>query len=211
MKKLLLSLAILGMSAMANAQIFDDLMMPPFNIGITAGVNVPTFGARNYDYTIGWYLGADIIIDASEIITDTHLRIQPRYSMKGATGPEILDLSGQEPGYKMYYTTNYIEVPIHYGYAVTLDDDWSLLAETGPYLAIGLGGKAREKGQLRSDSHTFFKYYDANRLDIGWGVEFSLLYAQTVLFNIGYDWGFRNVTPQFKENCNFNLGVSYLF
>lgn len=209
MKKLFLSLAALALTSAAQAQLLDFDGMPPYKLGVTAGINVPSFSATGYEYTIGLNAGADLLIDASSLFDYTYLRGQLKYSMKGATGPEVLyPVGGDNEVYKMYYTTHYIEIPVHMGYSWIIDDDWTLLADTGPYLAIGLGGKAREKGTFLPESHSFFKYYDASHIDFGWGIQAGLMFSQVLMLNVAYDWGFKNITPQFLQNTNLSIGLT---
>lgn len=208
MKKYILSLAALCLTSAASAQILDFEGMPPYKLGVTAGINVPSFSAGSYDYTVGLQAGIDLMVDASDLLELSHLRAQLKYSMKGATGPDP-KYSNTAVDTKVYYTTHYLELPIHYGYSWTLTDEWTVLAETGPYFAIGLAGIGREHGDLLHESHSFYKHYDASRFDFGWGIQGGLLFTQTLMLNISYDWGFKNISPSFLQNTNFAVGLTY--
>lgn len=211
MKKFFLALGSLVLAHAANAQILDFDFMPPYKLGVTAGLNAPSFSAEHFGRNFGWHAGADLMIDGSDLLDDTYFRTQLKYTAKGATG--------KNQGYKVtkdeykacdvYYTIHYIELPVHYGYSWRLDSDWSVLAETGPYVAFGLGGLERLEGTSLSDSSPFFKDNHASRFDYGWGLQAGLLFDQTILLNLSYDHGFNNLTSRFLQNRNISLGVTY--
>lgn len=216
MKKFLFAIAALCMAHTASAQILDFEGMPPYKLGITAGINVSSFSAAGYDYAAGVQAGFDLMIDASDIFENTHLRTQLKYSMKGAKGPDIRIVDENSNStetsystYNVYFTTHYIEIPVHVGYSWRLDDDWTIVADTGPYFAVGLGGFGREEGKAFPKHLSFFKKYDAHRFDFGWGVQAGLLFSQELMLNVSYDWGFKNITPEFLQNTNFAVGLTY--
>lgn len=221
MKKIFLALVALLSSAMiqqADAQILDFDGMPPYKLGLTAGFNVPTFSGADYDYTVGVNGGIDLMVDGSDLFDNTFARVELLYSMKGATGPDGKpqvhineDGSKTEIFPKMHYTTHYIVVPVHYGYAWAIDRDWTVMAETGPYFAVGLGGTARPDEEAIWESNSFFNHYNASRLDFGWGVQVSALFDQQWQLHVGYDWGFKNMTDKFLQNNGLNVGLTLYF
>ena len=201
MKKTILALATMLCAATASAQILDFEGMPPYKLGITAALNVPYFSRSGYDCTIGLQAGADLMVDASDLIKNTYGRTQVLYTMKGST------LSTSYGDY--YYTTHYIEIPIHYGYAWMIDADWTITAETGPYLAVGLGGTERPESKIGRSSRTFFNGCNASRFDYGWGLQAGLLFEQQLMLNVGYELGFKNMNSTFLQNRNFYIGLTY--
>ncbi len=211
MKKFLLSLITLVLAHTASAQILDFDFMPPYKLGVSAGLNLPSFSANHFGLSYGLHAGVDLMIDGSELLYDTHFRVQLKYSMKGATGKNqgYKVTTDQFTACNVYYTTHYIELPVHYGYSWRLDKDWSLLAETGPYVAFGLGGTERLEEMPFSSRSPFFDDNHASRFDFGWGVQAGLLFDQLWMFNIGYDRGFRNLTSRFLQNNNISVGVTY--
>lgn len=198
----------------ADAQMLDFDGMPPYKLGVTAGMVVPTFSGAGYDYTLGLNAGVDLMMDASDIFDNTFGRVVVRYAMKGATGPDHYhpDFMNNQKYYpKTYFTTHYIEIPVHYGYAWYLDTDWTIMAETGPYLAVGLGGTARPEGETILGSHSFFGKHDASRWDVGWGLQASLLFDQQWQLHVAYDWGFKNMNDYFLQNNGLNVGLTFYF
>lgn len=217
MKKLFLALVAMFSVLSAKAQILDFDGMPPYKLGITAGFNMPSFSGVGYDYTVGVNAGVDLMLDASDLIKDTYARAVVRYSMKGANGNDPHSTYVvREDGVgsviatndRTYFTTHYIEIPIHYGYSWRIDRDWTVMAETGPYLAVGVGGTARPAEESILDSHSFFSKHDASRIDYGWGLQTCLLFDQMWQLHIGYDWGFKNMTPIFLQNNGLNVGLT---
>ena len=221
MKRLFLALIALAASALmseSKAQLLDFDGMPPYKLGLTAGLNMPTFSGGQYDYTLGVNGGVDLMLDASDLCPSTFARVQLKYSMKGAKGPDAIpqivgDANGEvyEVFPKTHYTTHYIELPIHYGYAWSIDSDWTFLAETGPYFAFGLGGTSRPDNESIFESHSFFNHYNASHFDFGWGLQASVLFDQQWQFHIGYDWGFKNMTDVFLQNNGLNIGLTLYF
>lgn len=217
MRKKILSLLTFALLAVApsHAQLLGYSWMPEYKLGFTAGVNMPTFSGTGYEYTAGLHAGLDLMLDASSLISGTYARVGLQYSMKGATGngAELYD-DGTSHVYDIYYTTHYIQIPVHYGYSWALDGeggDWVFTAETGPYFAYGLGGKAREEGRKFSESRSFFSGYDACRFDFGWGLQAGLLFDQQLMLNVGYDWGFKNLTSNFLQNNMLFVGFTFFF
>ena len=211
MKKMLVALAALLSVSAVQAQILDFEGMPPYKLGITVGMNVPTFSGAGFEYTTGVNAGVDLMVDASDLFTNTFARAEVKYSMMGATGYDSPDVCTHGGFSRTYFTTHYIQIPIHYGYAWRLDRDWTLMAETGPYFGIGLGGTARPTGESIIDSHTFFRRHDASRFDFGWGLQASVLFDQQWQLHVGYDWGFKNLNKVFLQNNGFNIGATLYF
>ena len=214
MKKLFVALVVVLASTMVqktDAQLLDFEGMPPYKLGLTVGLNVPTFSASGYDYTVGLNAGVDLMLDASDIFDNTFGRAVVRYSMKGATGPDPIHLDGLASAPKTHFTTHYIEIPVHYGYAWYLDSDWTIMGETGPYLALGLGGTARPDDDNVFESHSFFHSHDASHWDVGWGLQCSLLYDQQWQVHVAYDWGFKNMNDCFLQNNGLSVGLTLYF
>jgi len=220
MKRMFFAIVTLVASALmseSKAQLLDFDGMPPYKLGLTAGLNLPTFSGSEYDYTLGFNAGVDLMLDGSDLWSNTFGRIQLKYSMKGATGPDAyaqvyyINEVKYEDFPKTHYTTHYIEVPLHYGYAWSIDRDWTFMAETGPYFAFGLGGTSRPDNESIFESHSFFNHYNASHFDFGWGLQASVLFDQQWQLHVGYDWGFKNMTDVFLQNNGLNVGLTLYF
>lgn len=214
MKKFFIALVAFMAAVSAQAQLLNFDGMPLYRLGIFGGLNIPSFSNGSYDYTKGVQAGLDFMLSGdiiSEDLSDAYLRTDLMYSMKGALGPDT-KLNADGLFTKMHYTTHYLEIPVHVGYAWALNDNLSLLGETGPYVAWGMGGTARPDGEtINFKDQPFFKGYDAKHFDFGWGVRAGLLVNQVLEVYVSHEWGFKNVAPEFRQNTNFSAGVVLYF
>lgn len=214
MKKFLTVCAVMiaAFVTSAKAQIINVEGMPPYKLGITVGLNVPTLSGEGLKYTTGIHAGLNLMLDASDLITNTYGRVELRYSMKGAG----------TKGDAFRITTHYLEIPIHYGYAWAVHDKVTLMAETGPYFAFGLGGRIRmsETGKLGDISpelkgwevDVYRKFFDdTKRFDFGWGLHIGAMFFDKFQITAGYDWGFLNTNNDFLQNRNLAIGLTYFF
>lgn len=194
----------------AKAQIINVEGMPPYKLGITFGLNVPTLSGDDLEYTSGLHAGLNLMLDASDLITNTYGRVELLYSMKGAG----------TKGDNVRITTHYLEIPVHYGYAWAVNDKVTLMVETGPYFAWGLGGKMRltETGNLADldpslagwKIEAYHKFFDdAKRFDFGWGLHIGAMFWDKFQVTAGYDWGFINTTNDLLQNRNIAIGLTY--
>lgn len=195
----------------AKAQIINVEGMPPYKLGITVGLNVPSMSGDGLKYTTGIHAGLNLMLDASNIIENTYGRFELRYSMKGA--------NFKDSDFRL--TTHYLEIPIHYGYAWAVHENVTLMAETGPYFAWGLGGRLRStdnnvySGPGQNEwagwnVEVYRKFFDdAKRFDLGWGLHIGAMFFDKFQVTAGYDWGFMNATNDFLQNRNIAIGLTY--
>lgn len=208
MKKLILSalcaIGLMSFSNNANAQLLSGIEgMPPYKLGVTAGFNASKFSESHADMKAGFHLGLDLMLDASDLINNTYARVGLLFQRKGARYD-----NGQFNDGK--FRTCYIEVPVHYGYAYRLDGDWTLLGETGPYVALGVGGRYR----WGDESTKFFSnkdFGDPNNFDLGWGFGAGAIFQQRHQVKIGFDFGLINMTDDLLQNRNLMIGYTYFF
>lgn len=216
---ILLTLAISVIAYTAKAQIkVDDL--PPYKLGITVGMNMPWFSgsisqtldgrtySHNYEMTQGFQVGANLMVDGSNLIENSFGRVELKYSMKGAKGKVTYGHFFDEEE----ITTHYIEVPVHAGYAWFINDDISIMAETGPYIAIGVSGTC--EGNVNGRPMPNAGVFDAmggSRFDFGWGVQGSLMIAKNYQLHVAYDMGFANINRTLLQNRNLSVGFTWFF
>lgn len=219
--------ALFGVAS-TQAQILSGIEgMPPYKLGVTAGLNVPTFSHSGFDHTAGFQLGANLLLDGSEFVKNTYARVEVKYSMKGAYRDEKTAASDDptDPDYwvsESRMTTHYLELPIHIGYAYYLNEDWTLLGEAGPYIAVGVGGRLKAKSALHyfdvegehidldNGSYSFFGH-GVGRLDFGGGLHVGAIFNKSYQMMIGYDWGFINMHETMNQNRNLQLTFTYYF
>ena len=223
MKKLFAIIAALTVTAFsfnAKAQLSGIEGMPPYKLGITVGMNMSNLSGsfpidsnaekiirKDYEMTGGFQIGANLMVDASPLLPNTFARVETKYSMKGA--------KWQANSITEEITLHYIEIPIHYGYAWYINDNVSLMAETGPYLAVGFSGVSKQHNSEyhMKDVGVFDSGlgYHGNRFDLGWGVQGSAMVAKNFQIHVAYDFGFINVTNNYLQNRNLSVGLTWFF
>ncbi|MCF0179690.1 MAG: outer membrane beta-barrel protein [Bacteroidales bacterium] len=232
MKKLIIALiCALSYSANIYAQKLPVIPiegMPPYKIGATAGFNASSFSASPYGYKAGFNVGIDFMLDASPLIKNTYLRTGLLLELKGASFDWDKVIRHRNPSVKFDYpimnsaTANvfYLEIPVNYGYAYSLTEDWILLGETGPYIAIGLGGRISNPSPNESSmpfyNHTVtYNNYEIlsspKRFDFGWDFAVGAMFLNKHQFKVGFQFGFLNVSNDFLQNRNLSIGYSYFF
>ena len=229
MKKLFAVIATLVVTAFAfnaKAQLSGIEGMPPYKLGVTVGMNMPWFSGSGevavadadfhtntytgaYKMTTGFQVGANLMVDASELIPNTFARAEVKYSMKGSESKISYMTHVQEES----ISTHYIEVPVHYGYAWFINDNISLMAETGPYVAFGFSGtcKIKQDGVKKPNAGVFDGILNGNRFDLGWGVQGSVMIAKNYQVHVAYDYGFININKHFLQNRNLSVGFTWFF
>lgn len=220
MKKLLLSaLCALGfwtMSTTANAQLLADIEgMPPYKLGVTAGVNVSDFTGTACTAKAGFNIGADLMLDASDLLKNTYLRVNLLLQRKGS----VYDWAeagwvGMELPKDSKIRTWYIEVPLDYGYAHRLNSDWTVFGEMGPYFAVGIGGKYNYDLKSGDEKISYFgsdKLGDPKRFDVGWGFAVGGMLNNQHQIKLGYQFGFIDMSELMKQNRNFMINYTYFF
>lgn len=229
MKKFILSalcaITFFTFSSNANAQLLSNIEgMPPYKLGVTAGFNASSFSADKFNLKPGFNVGVDLMLDASEIIKDTYLRVNLLVQCKGATFKWLEVLNEPNPlsmNSKSKAHAYYLEIPIDYGYAKRLNKDWTLMGETGPYLAFGIGGRYDTKNFNENNSMTFFGnnikkdgnliFHSPKRRDFGWNLAICGLFQNVHQIKVGYQFGFLNMNDEFQQNRNLMVNYTYFF
>ncbi len=211
MKQIFLSalLAVAGIFSVSTTASAQTVMesLPPYKFGFVAGLNASSFSDNQFDGKFGFHVGVNALFDASELLKNTYLRTELLVQRKGARY--------ENGGLEVKYRNFYLELPIHYGYALALNSDWTLFGETGPYLAVGIGGRVRSEWDGVKDSEKFFSYKDANgddpnNFDFGWGVHVGGMFQQKHELKIGWDWGFIDMKKnEVSQNRNFMVSYCY--
>ncbi|GAB4023683.1 porin family protein [Spirosoma koreense] len=134
------------------------------------------------------------------------------------------------PGREATLTSNqlYLQLPIYWGYRITLAPTTRLVLTAGPYVAYGFGGKTQLTGDIiygdmidysTVEQKTFGKD-GLQPFDMGLGTGIGLELGETLL-TLGYEWGLRNIGPNgdaylpfYKNsyrNRNLSLSVEFKF
>jgi len=197
----------------------------PLTFGVKAGMNLANFGgdgADGMDAKIGFNVG--VTVDYA-LTQDLYLLTGLEFTMKGAKDKgsiSMIDEDFEVVSFEGKQTCNpmYLQVPIHLGYKLAIDDNTKIVLHAGPYLAYGVGGKVNTKGtyteagqafSIDSDTDFFgkdkFKRFDLG-LGLGVGAEFGKIGV-----GLGYDFGLLNIADGGDKvrNMNASLTVGYKF
>ena len=206
MKKIKLSLviALLGMVSLVGAQ--------NTSFSIKGGLNMSNFyGDELSDKSMKTGFHAGIGADF-EFAPNMAIQTGLLFSSKGAK--YTTDVLNSE----LDVTANFLQIPIHYAYKIDVMPGTRIVLHAGPYIAYGIGGKAKVNvaGENMVESDTFdsdfgLKNFDAG-LGLGVGAEFG-----PILVDIGWDMGLTNLSRaegRYGEEIktqNAYLSVGYIF
>lgn len=122
----------------------------------------------------------------------------------------------KEGGEKFTVRPIYLDIPILAAYKFNISDNTKFVINAGPYLAIGLGGKAKEHWDGGEDWKVFDKEgEDMSRFDLGIQYGIGLELSDRYLINLTGQNGF--ICPwdidegDKPKNMTFSIGVGYRF
>lgn len=205
---------VLGTSV--NAQTTSSNGQGVLQYGVKAGVNLAGFngkGAKELDGKIGFNAG---VFAEYTLPTNLYFLTGLEISAKGAKREE------KDGGYKYKetYSPIYLQLPIHAGYKLGLSDGIILGLHAGPYLAYGIGGKAKFEesmsGETEKDEIDFFGSKEkglAKSFDFGVGLGANVE-ANQFQIGLGYDLGLSNISNEDDadlKNRNFYINIGYKF
>ncbi|WP_195663329.1 porin family protein [Bacteroides congonensis] len=209
MKKILLFFALVAMSVVSiNAQ--DNLKW-----GVMAGMNVSKYTITGFDSRIGFHAGIKAELGLSQEAGGAYMDFAALLTLKGAK----ID-AGSLASFKM--NPYYLEVPVHIGYKYAVNDDFALFGSAGPYIAVGLFGKAKAKvdGDLvdlgefggNSASEDIFGDDGFKRFDFGLGLKAGVEFSKKYQVAISYDFGLVEVAKDLgMKNRNLMISLGYMF
>ena len=125
----------------------------------------------------------------------------------------------------------YLEVPVRVGYKYAVNDDFSLFGSVGPYMAVGLFGKAKlsignaigdwadiegmeSVGGLegKSVSEDIFGDDGFKRFDFGLGLKAGVEFNKKYQVALSYDFGLIDVQKDLgMKNRNLMISLGYMF
>jgi len=170
-----------------------------FNVGVNA--QLPLTGA--------WYLEGALKLSSKPFtIKETY---HSSDFMDGRTG--TFEVNGEAD-----ITPYYLNIPIHAGYKMALNDNLNLSLSAGPYIGIGLWGKGTSKittkGNVPAELgivpreykiDNIFKDSDIRRFEIGIGVKAGLEFMDHYRLSVGYD---IQLNSMMKNDDYYNQIVS---
>ncbi|RGN39293.1 porin family protein [Bacteroides oleiciplenus] len=201
MKKVLVMFAVLAISfASMNAQ--ENLKW-----GATLGMNSSNFSSDGFSSKIGFHAGVKAELGLPQIAEGVYLDFGALLSLKGA--------KVNYGSYDIKYNPCYLEVPVHMGYKYAVNENFAVFGNVGPYLAIGLFGKAKSDGSgVENISENVFDEDGGGmkRFDLGLGLKFGVEFCKKYQVAFGYDWGLiDNADHIDNKNRNLMLSLSYMF
>lgn len=209
MKKVLLFFVLVAMSVVSvNAQ--DNLKW-----GVMAGMNVSKYTITGFDSRIGFHAGVKAELGLSQEASGAYMDFAALLTLKGAKidGGSIASIK---------FNPYYFEVPVHVGYKYAVNDDFALFGNVGPYIAVGLFGKAKAKvdgniadlGELgtNSASEDIFGDDGLKRFDFGLGLKAGVEFSKKYQLAISYDFGLVEVAKDLgMKNRNLMISLGYMF
>lgn len=205
----MLFFALVAMSVVSvNAQ--DNLKW-----GVMAGMNVSKYTITGFDNRIGFHAGVKAELGLSQEASGAYMDFAALLTLKGAKidGGSIASIK---------FNPYYLEVPVHVGYKYAVNDDFALFGSVGPYIAVGLFGKAKAKvdgniadlGELgtNSASENIFGDDGLKRFDFGLGLKAGVEFSKKYQVAISYDFGLVEVAKDLgMKNRNLMLSLGYMF
>ena len=217
MKKVLLFFALVAISVVSiNAQ--DNLKW-----GVMAGMNVSKYTITGFDSRIGFHAGVKAELGLSQEASGAYMDFAALLTLKGAK----ID-GGSIASFK--FNPYYLEVPVHIGYKYAVNDDFALFGSVGPYIAVGLFGKAKlnigsafddlaemegieiEGMEGKSLSEDIFGDDGLKRFDFGLGLKAGVEFSKKYQVAISYDFGLVEAAKDSgMKNRNLMLSLGYMF
>lgn len=217
MKKILLFFALVAVGVVSiNAQ--DNLRW-----GVMAGMNVSKYTFTGFDNRIGFHAGVKAELGLSQEESGAYMDFAALLTLKGAK----ID-GGAIASFK--FNPYYLEVPVHIGYKYAVNDDFALFGSVGPYIAVGLFGKAKfnmgsaigdlsgmegievEGMEGKSLSEDIFGDDGFKRFDLGLGLKAGVEFSRKYQVAISYDFGLVDVQKDLgMKNRNLMLSLGYMF
>ncbi|WP_438850576.1 porin family protein, partial [Bacteroides acidifaciens] len=178
--------------------------------GVMAGMNVSKYTITGFDSRIGFHAGVKAELGLSQEASGAYMDFAALLTLKGAKidGGSIASIK---------FNPYYLEVPVHVGYKYAVNDDFALFGNVGPYIAVGLFGKAKAKvdgniadlGELgtNSASEDIFGDDGLKRFDFGLGLKAGVEFSKKYQLAISYDFGLVEVAKDLGMK-NRNLMIS---
>lgn len=187
----------------------------PITFSIRGGVNFANMSVEegNYSYSSDTYTGfhAGVVVDFP-LLESFYIQSGLYYTVKGS--------KTEEDGEKETLSPAFLEIPILASYRYDFSEAAQLQINFGPYLAYGVGGKAKYEYRGESEKIDFFGDDDdddslgAKRFDAGLQIGAGLTIAQHYYVGCGYEFSLTSMgrDSDYKiKNKNFFISLGYQF
>lgn len=176
MKKILLLIAASIMSISAiNAQ--------NLSTEVVAGMNLSNLGGIGSK--VGFHAGARFELALPSLAKGVYTNAGLLLTSKGTKWDGGL-LMG-----KATANAYFLELPIHIGYKYTINDNFAIFGEGGPYVGFGLFGKNKTT-EFDGYSETVNTFDTIKRFDVGLGLRVGVEFKKKYSLSVSYDWGLLN-------------------
>lgn len=112
-------------------------------------------------------------------------------------------------------TPGYIDLPINFGYEYAFNENFSIFAEAGLYLGVGVSGRYRQgDGDWWNYWNTDFAGYRPNRFEMGVGAVIGVEMFRGLQVRLNYNAGLTKMAKTPNSARSFDtvtLGVAYMF
>ena len=209
MKKILVLFALTAI-AMVSVNAQDNLKW-----GVMAGMNVSKYTFTGFDNRVGFHAGVKAELGLSQEASGAYMDFAALLTLKGAKidGGSIATVK---------FNPYYLEIPVHVGYKYAVNENFALFGSVGPYLAVGLFGKAKLKvdGDIadiaelggNSMSEDIFGDDGLKRFDFGLGLKAGVEFSKKYQVAISYDFGLVEVIKEVgMKNRNLMISLGYMF
>ncbi len=206
MKKIKLSLviALLAIVSLVGAQ--------NTSFSIKGGLNMSNFyGDELSDKSMKTGFHAGIGADF-EFAPNMAIQTGLLFSSKGAK--YTTDILNSE----LDVTANFIQLPLHFAYKIDVMPGTRVVLHAGPYIAYGIGGKAKVNisGENITETDTFDSDFGLKNFDSGLGLGVGAEFGR-ILVDLGWDMGLVNLSRaegRYGEEIktqNAYLSIGYKF
>lgn len=191
------------------------------SFNVKAGLNLSSYIGENSDHS-EFKPGARIGVGMEYQFNDM-ISVQPSlfFSQKGAKYSSGFDGNIIDADADVKINQLYLELPVNVQFRFNIADNTNLVIATGPYLACGVGGKAKFDGDASvGDIHingddkidTFGDDgLDYNRFDAGWNIGLGVEFGK-ILVGLDTQLGFCKVMDgDAPHNANIGITLGYKF
>lgn len=202
--KFVLIAAMLAFVSVASAQV---------NLGVKGGINLSNYygdDLNDKSAKVGYHVG---LVGDYEFAYNMAIQTGLFFTTKGAK----YESNFQDYKTKQTSNANYLQIPVHFAYKLDVMPGTRIVFHAGPYLAYGVGGKAKFHtgvgDSFEISSKTFDKDYGFKRFDSGLGLGVGAEFGQIIL-DLGWDMGLVNISRVSDgkvKTQNAYLSVGYKF
>ena len=200
MKKILVLFALTAI-AMVSVNAQDNLKW-----GVMAGMNVSKYTFTGFDNRVGFHAGVKAELGLSQEASGAYMDFAALLTLKGAKidGGSIATVK---------FNPYYLEIPVHVGYKYAVNENFALFGSVGPYLAVGLFGKAKLSiGNAIGDWADIEGMDGFKRYDLGLGLKAGVEFNKKYQVALSYDFGLIDVQKDLgMKNRNLMISLGYMF